>query len=119
MDTNWDESVILDLVHLSEFTGGNDDVRDSALRVFVENAPQYYELLVASDADNWKERAHKLKGAARSLGAWRTAKQGERAEFLEGPYENEAARLDCLSELKARLDELISHIQLILKGDTE
>lgn len=115
MDTDWDESVILDLIHLSEFTGDNIDVRNSALNVFVDNAPGYYDLLLAANSENWKERAHKLKGAARSLGAWRTAKQGERAEYLETPFENDQAREACLIELKARLDELITHIQTILK----
>ncbi len=114
VNTDWDESVILDIAHLSEYTGGSDEIRDKALSVFIENAPEYYELLLSADTDNWKERAHKLKGAARGLGAWRTAKQGERAEFLDAPFINNEDRERCLHELKVRLDELIAHIQGLL-----
>jgi HPt (histidine-containing phosphotransfer) domain-containing protein len=114
VNTDWDESVILDIAHLSEYTGDNDEIRDKALSVFIENAPEYYELLLSADADNWKERAHKLKGAARGLGAWKMAKQGERAEFLDAPFVNNEDRKRCLAELKTRLDELITHIKGLL-----
>ena len=114
MDTNWDETVILDLAHLTEFTGDSIDIRNSAMAVFVDNAPKYYDLLLAADESNWKERAHKLKGAARSLGAWRTAKQGERAEYLQEPFVNDQHRTECLQELKVRLDELIAHIKDVM-----
>jgi HPt (histidine-containing phosphotransfer) domain-containing protein len=113
MASDWDENVILDMDHLQEYTGGDKEITAKALSIFCDNAPGYLELLKQADGETWKSRAHKLKGAARSLGAWRVAKQGERAEFLEDPMQVDGRKDACIAELEDRLDELIDHIKTL------
>ena len=81
-ETNWDERVILDDCHLSKFTGGDPDFENQILGIFLDNAPKYLVELDTIDVGNWKATAHKLKGAARSIGAWQLARQAERAEHM-------------------------------------
>ncbi|MCJ9430303.1 Hpt domain-containing protein [Kordiimonas marina] len=110
-ESDWDESVILDAGHLRGFTAGDTDLEITVLTVFTDNTPGYLETLRASDGENWKSDAHKLKGAARSIGAWRLARVAERAEFMGNPAPGDPRRDAVLDELKGRLDELIRHIE--------
>jgi len=110
-ESNWDESVILDAGHLRGFTAGDTDLEITVLTVFTDNAPGYLETLRTSEGESWKSDAHKLKGAARSIGAWRLARDAERAEFMEKPAPGDAGRDAVLKGLDARLHELIRHIK--------
>jgi len=109
-ETKWDESVVLDRAHLSGFTGGDEDLEEEILGIFAINAPGYLAMLQAAPVTEWKAHAHKLKGAARSIGAWRLAVEAERAE-LEMPERSDTERAACLVELALRLEELLGVIQ--------
>lgn len=111
---NWDESIILDDNHLQEFTGGDRDLQAQVLSIFLEHAPAYLEILCRKDNENWQADAHKLKGAARSIGAWRLAVSAEKAEALGSPAKDDPRRRRSKNELLERLEETISHIKHLL-----
>lgn len=110
-ESDWDESIILDRDHLAAFTGGDPDFEKKILDIFLDNAPQYLASLRDTGASDWKATAHKLKGAARSIGAWNLAREGERAEHMGTPMEDDPKRQTILQELEKRLALLVSHIE--------
>ncbi len=110
-ETDWDESVILDEGHLSTFTGGDPDFENQILNIFLDNAPSYLTALKDVDDGSWKATAHKLKGAARSIGAWRLAREAERAEHLGAPSVGDQKRIATVSELQSRMENLVRHIK--------
>jgi len=110
-ESGWDESVILDIVHLSNFTGNDPDFECQVLDIFMDNAPGYLEALSQTEQDGWKMRAHKLKGAARSIGAWQLARAGERAEQMSNPPAHDPKRIAILKTLEKRLADLGQYIE--------
>ena len=53
-------------------TGGDRGLAREVIDIFLENAGDYLAALDgAADLAAWRGAAHKLKGAARGLGAWR------------------------------------------------
>lgn len=112
-ESNWDETIVLDRAHLAGFTGGDPSFEKQVLGIFMENAPSYLDILRECDSDNWKSSAHKLKGAARSIGAWRLARAAERAERMQPPMAADAKRDALFEDLQERLDSLLTHIQAI------
>lgn len=118
-ESNWDETIVLDLDHLSGFTGGDPDFECQVLDIFVENAPGYLDDLCRIEQENWKMTAHKLKGAARSIGAWRLARAAERAEKMPSPPPEDPRRTEITNLLSQRLQDLTQFIksrQHALKG---
>ncbi len=109
-ESSWDETVLLDEKHLREFTGGDTGFQRQVLGIFLENAPLYLETLCRDGNDNWRSDAHKLKGAARSIGAWRLAREAERAEQLGYPADNDPKRIRIAKELQVRLEQTIRYI---------
>ena len=65
---------IVDLAHLSRYTGGDAALNAEVLRLFDGQANEMVErlqgILDARDAKSWKEVTHTLKGAARGIGAF-------------------------------------------------
>lgn len=110
-ETDWDEGIILDDNHLSTFTGGDPDFEDQILNIFLDNAPGYLVKLGTVDQGNWKATAHKLKGAARSIGAWQLARQAERAERMGTPAHGDTKRNAVVEELQARMTLLVKQIK--------
>lgn len=113
-NSNWDESIVLDAAHLEEFTGGDRELQSAVLTIFMRNAPSYLEILCRPDNENWRVDAHKLKGAARSIGAWRLAVEAEKAEAFGNPPLSDPRRKKCSRELLKRLEETISHIKQLI-----
>ncbi len=113
-NSDWDETVILDDSHLLEFTGGDSALQAHVLGIFLDHAPTYLEVLCRRDNENWRADAHKLKGAARSIGAWRLAVEAERAEALGYPAQDDPRRSKSTRELLGRLEETISHVKQLL-----
>ncbi len=105
--SSWDETVVLDDSHLNEFTGGDRDLQKQVLAIFLEHAPKYLETLCASGNDTWRSDAHKLKGAARSIGAWRLACEAERAEQMGYPGVDDPRRARVSKELLTRLEQTV------------
>ena len=114
ISSNWDETIVLDNEHLEEFTGGDRDLQAHVMTIFMSHAPSYLETLCRPGNENWRADAHKLKGAARSIGAWRLAVAAERAEALGYPAQDDPRRKKCGRELLARLEETISHIKQLI-----
>lgn len=105
---------MLDDCHLQEFTGGDTDLQAHVLGIFLEHAPIYLKALCHKGNENWRADAHKLKGAARGIGAWRLAASAERAEALGYPADDDPRRKKYSHELLERLEETISHIKHLL-----
>ena len=108
---SWNENIVLDESHLDDFTGGDKGFQEQVLGIFLENAPTYLETLCKPGNENWRSDAHKLKGAARSIGAWRLACEAERAEAMGYPPSNDPRRLESSRELLSRLEETVRVIQ--------
>lgn len=71
----------IDREHLVGYSGGDQALEAELVAFFAENAVLYIEeLAVAVDAGAWRAAAHKLKGAARSIGALDLGMEAERAE---------------------------------------
>lgn len=79
--------------------------------MFLEYAPKYLETLCAPGNDTWRSDAHKLKGAARSIGAWRLAREAERAEQMGYPPTDDPRRARVSKELLTRLEQTVSVIR--------
>jgi len=110
-ESSWDETIILDCDHLSGFTGGDPDFECEVLDIFLSNAPDYLETLCNSESERWRVTAHKLKGAARSIGAWRLARSAERAERMAAPMPGDPRRVAILKDLGERLAALVEFIR--------
>ena len=102
---------MLDAKHLSGFTGGDPEFECSILDIFVDNAPGYLDTLFLEQNEEWKMSAHKLKGAARSIGAWKLARAAERAEKRAQPPAGSSEREKLRTTLYGRLEELIAVIK--------
>jgi len=112
-ESNWDETVILDRHHLAGFTGGDTEFEKQVLGIFVDNAPGYLQHLRTCDPGDWKSSAHKLKGAARSIGAWHLARAAERVEHMRALGEDDPKRGPLFDELEGRLTRLLHQIAQI------
>lgn len=110
-ESDWDENIVLDDQHLATFTGGDPGFETQILNIFLENAPEYLKALQGTDVSDWKATAHKLKGAARSIGAWNLAREAERAEHMGAPAPQDPSRISIIAELETRLESLVTHIQ--------
>lgn len=110
-EADWDETIVLDDTHLGTFTGGDPDFEKQILEIFLDNAPSYLTALKDVNQADWKSTAHKLKGAARSIGAWRLAKEAERAEHMGAPSLSDVRRRAVILELEDRLHGLVDHIK--------
>lgn len=111
MPTSWDETVLLDEKHLKEFTGGDREFQLQVLQIFLDNAPSYLATLCKPGNENWRTDAHKLKGAARGIGAWRLACEAERAEQMGYPPPDDPRRMRAARELLTRLEATIGYIK--------
>jgi len=73
----------VDLVHLARQTMGDRDLEREVLGLFLSHCDVYLnDFKNAPDNQCRKQAAHRLKGSARSLGAWELA---EIAELAEAP----------------------------------
>jgi len=107
----WDETIVLDISHLSGFTGGDPDFECQILDIFLANAPGYLDTLEKTDQEGWKATAHKLKGAARSVGAWALARAAEKAELMGNPETDDPRRTKIIVLLAERMKELVLFIE--------
>lgn len=106
----------VDLAHLARYTLGEPALEREVLELFCTQSVLYLEQMRAAMSDKaWKDAAHSLKGSARAIGAWKTARVAERAEALKGDglTQFRAARI---TELEASLREAERYIAALLKG---
>jgi len=103
----------VDLTHLGRYTLGDKALEREVLELFCSQSAIYLEQLRAARSDKaWSDAAHSLKGGARSVGAWRTARAAECAETLNAgsPDEIRAAQIE---EIGASLQEAEVYIRSI------
>lgn len=97
----------IDWPYLEEATGGDAALEAEVLALFASQARQYLEVLAAHiDDEDWPAHAHKLKGAARSIGARPLAQAAELSE--KAAYSERRGCLDMLLDEFGRLENVIS-----------
>lgn len=100
-DTKSEEVPLFDRAHLGRYTGGDHALEVELVGLMCDQAERCIERMgQASDAKEFHDAAHTLKGAARGVGAFALAAACERAE--EAP---EAERGDAEAEIATRYAE--------------
>ena len=111
MSATPDDSQVLDLEHLRRQTTGDRALERELLAMF---ETQCVRLRLLIDAGNplvqRADAAHKLKGSARAIGAWRLASLADRLETALRNGETETA----VARLLAMFDETIEATRQVL-----
>ncbi len=102
-----DQEAALDRDHLDACTDGDRGLQKEVLLLFAEQAPRYIAALAQELADDeaWRRTAHRLKGAARAVGARRLADRAASAELA--PAAERTDRLGALEAEWLRVEEAI------------
>lgn len=98
---------------LRRFTLGNRNLECEVLNLFAKQTPTYLaNLAQAQTAKDWHDAAHALKGASRSIGAWRLARSAEMAEKITFATEldKRAFALDTTTEAANEVINFIAEI---------
>ncbi len=81
---------VLNFEHLAQYTCGDDNLEQSLLVLFKEQAILQFDTIVSSNSqDNWKIAVHTLKGSARSIGAGQVAELTTELEQAGFGYDNQ------------------------------
>ncbi|GER02965.1 hypothetical protein JCM17846_06470 [Iodidimonas nitroreducens] len=91
----------IDLAHLDNFTSGDKTLQSDVLKLFLDHVPAYLDQLDDTTSDQRKEQLHRLKGTARSVGAWPLAKLAEKAE--QADFDEQLPLIRAMREEFARL----------------
>ena len=95
----------VDMAHLARYTLGDVALEREVLELFCTQSVLYLEQLrAATSHKDCSDTAHSLKGSARAVGAWRTARVAEHIEALREDISPEA-RTAQVDELEAALQE--------------
>ena len=99
----------VDLVHLARQTGGDRELEEEVLQLFLRQAAALgREVEGASDYDTVAKVAHSIKGAARAVGAFDVA---QLADSLEGhPSEKK-----CVKALVSEINSTCDYISSLLR----
>lgn len=116
-ESEWDETVIFDRAHLKAFTSGDPFFEKQVIDIFIGNAPLYLDELFSAPHEAWAGLAHKLKGAARGIGAWRLARASERAEHAKIQQLSEEEQKVLCEALSERMLELLKYLDSLPKDD--
>jgi HPt (histidine-containing phosphotransfer) domain-containing protein len=101
----------IDRVHLKRMTLGEDALEREVLAIFAAQSATLMAALAELPADA-TELAHKLKGSAQAIGAFRVA---EGAQWLEQALKTDADTGDALVSLADAIAEVRQAIDGILK----
>lgn len=78
---------VVDIDHLSRYTGGDRTLNAEVLRLFDQQTTELVgglnAIMDARDAKSWKETTHTIKGAARGIGAFCLADAAAAAEPID------------------------------------
>lgn len=105
--------MIIDSNHLRSFTLGDEDLERDLLRLFRENMPDYIAILeneLSTGSEEFARTAHKIKGVARGLGAFKMASLAQKIEIISVPEDRVLAlkQLCCVVlETETELEKLI------------
>ena len=99
---------ILDRDHLARYTLGDAALEAEVLDLFIGQMPTTLSLLRGSQSPrDWVCAAHSIKGAARTVGAWKLAQV---AELAEQRAESAAQWEELADVIGASVDEVRRHI---------
>lgn len=85
---------MIDREFLAGFTGGDSELEAELVGFFVENATLYMtELAGATPGEAWRRVSHKLKGAARSVGAVAVSDLALTSETLDSTDEEKRTQM--------------------------
>ena len=96
----------VDLAHLGKQTMEDRDLQSEVLKLFIHAAEMFVFQLDGADDDRRRSLAHKLKGSARSIGAFALADHAEKLE--EQPAD--AAVLKNVRDEIVRVEDFIASI---------
>jgi len=96
----------IDLEHLSRQTFGDRTLESEVLALFSRQAATIGGCMMAASSAERSSLAHKLKGSARSIGAFRVADHAERIEAAP----SDTAALDALAAALSDVREFIAAI---------
>lgn len=96
----------IEMAHLARQTMGDRALEQEVLGLFVQQAVQVLDDILACDGENCLRLAHGLKGSARSIGAFAIA---DCAEQIEGDPTNKSAK----RKLSRLVDEVRDFIAAI------
>ncbi len=96
----------VDLTHLGAQTMGDRDLQSEVLKLFIHSAEMFVVQLDSADADRRRSLAHKLKGSARAIGAFKLADHA--ASLEEAP--DSAAVLKRVRDEIVRVEDFIASI---------
>lgn len=108
------EGAEFDAGFLDAYTGGDPEMRDEVLKIFLDQS----RLLLArledamEEGQAWRDAAHSMKGCARSVGANTLADIAARAEG-EGP--SHPVRLRALDEMRAALLSTHAKVEALMR----
>ena len=104
----------VDLVHLSRFTLGDENLEREVLQLFRVQTRIYLERLErARDAKERLEAAHTIKGSARGIGAWAVATAAQAAEELAAAPAGKK-RAAALKKLNEAVESAVTFIDGLL-----
>ncbi|MGI9371352.1 MAG: Hpt domain-containing protein [Hyphomicrobiales bacterium] len=103
-------SAPVDLIHLNHYTMSDEGLQREVLQLFCNQVETYVQhLWHAVSQDDWYLAAHTLKGAARSIGAWKVASAAEKAECIKD-FDDTFNRTEAFSRVEDAVDEARSFI---------
>ena len=112
------KQAIVDIDHLSRYTGGDEALNAEVLRLFDSQTSELVErlriILDARDAKSWKEVTHSLKGAARGVGAFGFADAAAAAEPID-PVRDRGNASIAIQTLKSSATEVQAFIKTYLE----
>lgn len=98
----------IDFEHLGQYTGGDVLLETEVLDLFLGTVRETLDAMrTGPEVQSWGQAAHKLRGSALAVGAWRLADMADQAERAT-PDGEAAARL--LSDLSIHVGELEAFI---------
>ncbi|MEM5501276.1 Hpt domain-containing protein [Ahrensia kielensis] len=99
----------VDLVHLARQTGGNRNLEEEVLQMFLRQAHKLTrEMAQDCDCEARKLAAHNLKGAARAVGAFNVANCAD-------DLENNPSEVSYVSTLTAEVNTTCDYISSLLR----
>ncbi len=99
----------VDLVHLARQTGGDRELEEEVLQLFLRQAAALgREVEGASDNETVAQVAHNIKGAARAVGAFDVAQAAHNVE-------DHPSKKKCVSELVAEINCTCDYISSLLR----
>lgn len=113
--TNDSEKAPVDFSYLEEYTGGDAEVIAELLEVCKETAKEGIGILKenvnSDDLTQWSAAAHKLKGAAGYVGAFKLKELCASAQTMELPAASVEARQNLYEDILEAYEEIVDYLE--------